>query len=83
MEQRLGVIGADDFTFKVHPSLDDAAHTLFDPLKIFRGQWTRKLKIVVEAIINRRANGNFSFGEFFKHCLRHNMCGRVADAVKL
>ena len=57
--------------------LDDLTHTLFSIFPGLQGQRAWKIEIVIKAVINSRANGNFTLRKFLQHRLGHDMCSRV------
>ena len=72
-----GVVGkasAEDL-----PLLDDLGHLRLKRDKILGGEGTRRVEVVVKAVLHRRPDSQRSFGEDRLHCLRKNMCGGVTQ----
>ena len=61
---------------------DDFVHALLDLLQVFRGEGLLAREIVVEAVLDGRANGHLGTGIELLHRLRHYMRGIVADEVE-
>ena len=61
----------------------DLFHPLFDPLDIVVADRLRQFKIVVKAVLDRRADGDLCLREAFQHRLRQHMGGRMSDLVQL
>ena len=60
---------------------DGGAHPLIDSAQVFGCERTGQLEVVVEAVLDRRADGELGAGEELQHRLRHDMGGGVAHAV--
>ena len=58
---------------------DDLAHRGFDPLEISGSERRRLQEVVVEAILDGRADGDLDLGEQPLHRLRHDVRRRVAQ----
>ncbi len=58
---------------------DDLAHLLFDGREIFRREWLVAVEIVVEAILDHRADGHLGAGKQFLHRLGQHMGAVMAD----
>src|SRR3989304_8702447 len=56
-EHPAGLIGRDNLALEAKVSADDLAHPFLDRLQILRGQRPRQVKIVVEAVLDRRTDG--------------------------
>ena len=63
-------------------ALDDLLHALLDLLEIFRGEGLLAGKIVVEAVLDGRADGDLGAGIEFLNRLRHDMGGIVTHQLK-
>jgi len=64
------------FTYDFFIALDDFMHAGFDLFQIIRGESFLSGKVIIETIINGRANGDLSFRIQFLDGFGHNM-GRI------
>ena len=63
-------------------AFDDLVHALFDGNEVFRGERRLAREIVVEAVLDRRADGHLRARIQLLHRLRHDVRGVVADEVE-
>ena len=70
-----------DFSFygKIFPG--DLRHSLFDGREIFRRERPLVRKVVVEAVLDHRPDGDLRVGKQLLHRVREQMRGRVPDDV--
>ena len=61
---------------------DDLAHPRLDPLEVLRGEGLVPVEVVVEAVLDRRADGDLGAGEKVLHRLGEHMRGVVPDQFK-
>ena len=61
--------------------LGDLGHALFDRREIFRRERPLVREVVVEAVLDHRADGDLRIGKQLLHRVREQMRGRVADDV--
>ena len=83
LEDGFRFAGGYFFTLKLMALLDDLLHPLFDALEILLRQRARQFKVVVEAVLDRRADGDLGFRELLQNGLGHDVRCRVTDAVQL
>ena len=62
--------------------LDDLAHHRLDALEVLRSERLIALEVVVEAVGDRRADGDLHVGEQPFDRLRHQVCRRVAQDIE-
>ena len=68
-----------DAAFEFLPLFDDFFHALFDALQIFGGEGFRHVEVVVEPVVDGRADAEFRAWEFLLHCLCEHVGAGVAD----
>lgn len=64
---------ADLFLHKGQVSLDDALHFLLDQLQVFLCDGLRHVKVIVEAALDGRPNGDLRSREQLLYCHGHDM----------
>ena len=64
------------------PRGDDLAHALFDQAQIFRREGFSAVKVVIPAILDHRADGDFDVGPDFLNSAGHNMGEVVPDQLQ-
>ena len=69
----------DDAARKPLRALDDLLHPLFEVGQILRGERPVDLEVVVEAVLDRRADAEFRVRELLLHGLGQHVRGRVPD----
>ena len=62
--------------------LDDLVHALLDAFEILKRKRLRTVKIVVEPVLDRRADRDLGFRIEFQHGLGHDMSRVVADDLE-
>ena len=78
-EKLYGIVAVPHFTRHRDITLGEFAHALFDGGQVFRRKRTREREIVVEAVVDRRANGHLCFGEEFLDGVGQQVGRGVAD----
>ena len=68
---------ANDPARKALTLLDDLLHALFNGLEVIGRERGLHVKVVVEAVINRRSNAQLRTGVGLLNRLGQNVCGRV------
>src|SRR5690606_36940062 len=82
-EEVLSLIAAPDFLGEGSAPINNLGHLLFNDAQIVLGERTsRTIKIVVEAVLDYRADSHLSVGPEFLHSFRENVCGVVANEFK-
>ena len=76
-----GLVG-DDAAGEPLPALLDLLHLLLDGLEILRRERPGDLEVVVEAVLDRRADAQLGLGEDLLHGLGHDVRGGVAQDVQ-
>jgi hypothetical protein len=82
VENLAGLLGADLSADEAMVAPNDLAHPRLDPGKVVGGQCAGQLEIVVEAVFDRRADGELALREELQHRLRHHVRGGMPDAVE-
>ena len=82
LEDLAGFIGRYNLLDEGVPAGDDLAHAFLDLLQVILRDRLGQVKIIVETVLDRRADGVLGLRVEFQHGLRHDVRGRVADAVK-
>ncbi len=83
-EHAAGVVARECLALKGMVLVDDLAHTRLERLQVLRGQRARELEVVVEAVVDRRTDGDARLArEHLHHGLGHHVRRRMADAVQL
>ena len=81
-EQRNGIVLLHDGTFKGNVFRNDGAHFLFDGFKVIGREGTRGIKIVIEAGVDGRTDGDLHAGEQSLHGGGHDMGSGMAQQLK-
>lgn len=76
-----GVVG-DHPAGELLPPLDDLLHLLLDGLEVIGVERLLDVEVVVEAVLDRRADAELGLGEELLHGLRHHVRGGVAQDVQ-
>ncbi len=82
-EETAGFFLTDFLVDEVVPLGDDLPHTGLNLRQVLRGEGAREVKVVVEAGLNRRADGQFGRREFLQDGLGHYVRCGVADAQQV
>ena len=64
------------------PALLDLLHLLLDGLEVLGREGLLDVEVVVEAVLDRRADAQLGLGEELLHGLRHDVRGGVAQDVE-
>ena len=83
LEDLARLVGRDDLLHEVVLAGDDLAHALLDRLQVFGREVARQVEVVVEAVLDGRADGVLGLREHLHHGLRHDVRGRMAHLVQL
>ena len=65
---------------ETHVFRDGLAHAGLDAVDVLRREWPGNGKVVVEAVVGGRADGEHGLREEVEHGLGHDVCSRVTDA---
>ncbi len=83
-EEVLGFVAGENTAGKCLVSLDDLLHLLLDLFEVFGCEGGLAVKVVVEASVYCRADGDLCAGEEFEHCLCHDVsCGVPENLLAL
>ena len=82
LERRDGVLFRPDFPNDRVVLVDDLFHLLLDALEILRGERLLAREVVIEAVIDHRADRDLRIRIHFLHSLRENVGGVVPDELK-
>jgi hypothetical protein len=82
LEPGLELIALPDAPLDRQVAVDDFAHPLLDLREILGGERLFPREIVVEAVLDRRAEGDLGAGEQLLHRLREHMRGVVPDQLQ-
>lgn len=77
-----GRLVGDDAAGEALAALLDLLHLLLDGLEVIGGEGAGHVEVVVEAVLDRRADAQLGLGEQLLHGLRHDVRGRVAQDVE-
>ena len=77
-----GFTGRNLFAHERVPAGDNLAHPFFNRFQVFGRQRPGEIEIVIEAVFNGRANRDLCSWELLQDSLRHDMGGRMPDAVE-
>ena len=78
-EDALGLLAIHDLAHDGQIALDDLVHAFFDALQIGGREGLVAGEVVIEAVFDRRADGDLGARIEFLHGLRHHMGGVVAQ----
>ena len=78
-EQPLRGVPIDDFAAEGGIARDDLAHLGFDDRQVFRRERFVAGEVVIEAVLDHRADGHLRAGVELLHGFRHHVRGVVAD----
>lgn len=73
-----GLLFAHHSALEALRRLDDALHVLFDGLQVIRREWILHVEVVVETVLDHRANAELGIRAYLLHGLCHDMGGRMA-----
>lgn len=76
-----GLVG-DHAAGELLPALDDLLHPLLDGLEVIGVEGLLDVEVVVEAVLDRRADAELGLGVELLHGLRHDVRGGVAQDVQ-
>ena len=79
LEHALGLVARPDLLGEGFVAGDDLAHFLFDRRQVFRRERLVAEEVVVEAVLDHRADGHLGAGPERLHRLGHHMGGVVPD----
>jgi len=82
-ENLAGLVGADHFLVEFVIALDNRTHARLDILQVLGCERAGQVEVIVEPVINSRADGDAGAGEFIQHGLRHHMRGGMAQFVQV
>ena len=88
-EELAGLAGADLAVGKIVPAADNLAHPLLDRFQILRPEGARgavlrdaEIKIVIEAVLDRRSDRILGLRIKFQHRLRHYVGCAMANLIQ-
>jgi hypothetical protein len=73
----------DLLILEVVPLGDDLPHAGLNLLQVFRCEWPGQVEVVVETVLDGRADGNLTLGKLLQHSLGHHVRCRVAQAMHM
>ena len=76
------VLVGDHAAGEALPALLDLLHLLLDGLEVLGRERLLDVEVVVEAVLDRRADAQLGLGEELLHGLRHDVRGGVAQDVQ-
>ena len=82
LEEGDGFVAVDHLALELGAAADDVAHLRFDGGEVVRGERLVAGEIVVEAVLDRRADGDLGAGIQILHRLGQHVGGVVADHVQ-
>src|SRR5690606_34000227 len=83
LEKLAGFLGADLAHGEGVRLAHDGLHASLDPLQVFLGQRARQVEVVIKAVLDGRADGDFRVGKSLQNGLSHDMGGRMANTIQL
>ncbi len=78
-----GLAGREDRVLEALIGRDVGAHPLLDRRQVVGREGAGQVEVVVEAILDRRADAELGFGEEFEHRLGHDVRRRVAHPFEI
>ncbi len=82
LEPGLEAVAVPDAALDRQVAVDDLAHPLLDLREIVRGEGLLAREVVIETVLDRRAEGDLRAGEQLLHRLREHMRGVVPDQLE-